>query len=254
MGDAGGAGPSGWALNRTAMAAAMTASSPPPEGELEDQQRSHIVTRRSPDYQAGRLEMAQMMGAASPPSPTMREAADAARGSARSAMAAAMSNPSPGGEYVGGQPAMRWRSADLATATGTAALQEPDGECEECAHPADLSQHPAAAREHSEQRPQHPPHRQRRQHRAAARRQQLTARMYSAVAELAGVRRLAVCSSGKMRLERWLDSEVPHSVRETRSAGAGARMPFTAAVPGTTTATIRAALLFTLPASVSVPA
>ena len=78
--------------------------------------------------------------------------------------------------------------------------------------------------------------------------------MYSAVAELAGVRRLAVCSSGKMRLERWLDSEVPHSVRETRSAGAGARMPFTAAVPGTTTATIRAALLFTLPASVSVPA
>ena len=61
-----GAGARGWALDRDAIAAAMVASSPPPEGELEAQQRRHSVTRRSPDHQARRREMAQTMGAGRP--------------------------------------------------------------------------------------------------------------------------------------------------------------------------------------------
>ena len=42
------------------MAAAMAACSPPPQGELGAQQRSHIVTRRSPDTQALLHVMAAM--------------------------------------------------------------------------------------------------------------------------------------------------------------------------------------------------
>ena len=94
----------------------MTASSPPLQGELGAQQRRHIVTRRSPpDHQAHRREMARMMGAASPPSPIMQEPGAAARGSAMAGMAAAMSAPSPGGDYVGWQNSLTWRPSVDAT-------------------------------------------------------------------------------------------------------------------------------------------
>ena len=117
------------------MAAAMESFLPPPQGELGAQRRCHIVTRRSPDTQAHRLAMARMMGAASPPSPR-RSPRIAARGSARTGMAAAMSAPFPGGDYIGWQPSLSWRPSVDALFDGASSAA--GGEWEESEHPADL--------------------------------------------------------------------------------------------------------------------
>ena len=118
------------------MAAAMAAPSPPPQGGLGGQRHSHIVTRRSPDTVLHRREMARQMSAGSPPGPTTQEAGATARSSARTGMAAAMSAPSPGGEYVGWQPALTWRPSAHALFDGASSAA--GGEWEESEHPADL--------------------------------------------------------------------------------------------------------------------
>jgi len=120
------------------MAAAMAASLPPPQGELGAQRRSHIVTRRSPDTRARYRDMAIKMCAGSPPSPTMQEAAAAARSSARTGMAAAMSAASPGGDYVGWQPSLTRRPSVDAGGGSDFGSSAADAEWEESEHPADL--------------------------------------------------------------------------------------------------------------------